>query len=64
MPVVFITKCVERKKEYQAKQKLSATQNMPRTKTENPNAYYNTLMNIFECSKNLPTPIPHPTPHH
>ena len=35
-----------------------------RTKTENPNAYYNTLMNIFECSQKSarthPTPYPSP----
>ena len=37
-----------------------------RTKTENPKAYYDTLMNTFECSQkssdNLPAPTPPPTP--
>ena len=39
-----------------------------RIKTESPNAYYDNLMHMFECSQkssdNLPTPTPHPAPHH
>ena len=39
-----------------------------RIKTESPNAYTDNLMHVFECSQkssdNLPTPTPHPAPHH
>ena len=69
MPVVFGTNCIWKKKK-NTKQNKSCLQHKAcfRTKTENPNAYYKTLMNIFECSQkssgNLPAPIPHPTPRH
>ena len=39
-----------------------------RFKNESPNAYYDILMHMFECSQkssdDLPAPTPHHAPHH
>ena len=59
--------CLKEKKN--TKQNKSCLQHEAwlRIKTESPNAYYDNLMDMFECSQkssdNLPAPTPHPAPH-
>ena len=73
MSVLFGTKCIWKKKN--TKKNKSCLQHEVVCNTKHAfalrlslNAYYDTLMHMYDCSQkssdNLPAPTPHPAPHH